>query len=489
VSCEGSRGSIELAEFKAANDLSQGLPLTWIAEALGAEVVGDLSASVYGICTDTRQGAAGGLFFALQGENADGHRFVEPAFRAGAVAAVVAHRVEGVEGTQLVVADTLRALGDLANAYRRQFPIPVIGVTGSVGKTSTKEMMATVLRTQYNVLANAKNYNNEIGVPLTLFGLRQEHQVAVIEMGMRALGEIDRLAEIAAPTIGVITNIGHAHIERVGSREGIAQAKAELLQRLPDGGVAVLMESEFLPYLRERVPAQAQVVLCGFGANSSADAVALSPAETGAETLQVRIAGEVYRVPLSVVGTHHHANALLALAVAQVLHIPIPQAISALSAWGGAEGRMTIRTTADGMKILDDCYNAGPESMTSALKTLRQMTGGGGVAVLGDMREMGEYAAGLHFELGPEVVDAQPRLLVTVGEMTPEIVRGAQLSAAEQQKPLPQLQHFATTAEAAAHIRELVQPGDTVLVKGSRAMEMEYILAALMGEAVQGGHD
>ncbi|MCW3094582.1 MAG: UDP-N-acetylmuramoyl-tripeptide--D-alanyl-D-alanine ligase [Chthonomonadaceae bacterium] len=456
---------------------------------MGAEVVGDLSASVFGVCTDTRQGAAGALFFALQGENADGHRFVGRALEAGAVAAVVTHRVEGVEGTQLVVPDTLRALGDLANAYRSQFPIPVIGVTGSVGKTSTKEMMATVLRTQYNVLANAKNYNNEIGVPLTLFGLRQEHQVAVIEMGMRALGEIDRLAEIAVPTIGVITNIGHAHIERVGSREGIAQAKAELLQRLPDGGVAVLMESEFTPYLLERVPAQARVVLCGFGADSEAEIVALSPTASGKEPLQIRIAGGVYTVPLAVVGTHHHANALIALAVAQVLHVPIPQAIAALSAWEGAEGRMTIRRTADGLTILDDCYNAGPESMTAALKTLRQITGGGGVAILGDMREMGEYAAGLHFELGPEVVEAQPRLLITVGDSTPEIVRGAQLYAAEQRTAMPQLQHFATTAEAAAYIRELVQPGDTVLVKGSRAMEMEYIVAALTGEAVQGGHD
>ena len=478
-----------LTELEGGRDLSQGVPLIWIAEALGAEVSGDLSASVFGICTDTRQGAAGALFFALQGENADGHRFVERAFQAGAVAAVVAHRVEGVAGTQLVVADTLRALGDLANAYRRQFDIPVVGITGSVGKTSTKEMMAAALRTQYNVLANAKNYNNEIGVPLTLFGLRREHQVAIVEMGMRGLGEIDRLAEIAAPTLGVITNIGYAHIERVGSREGIAQAKSELLHHLPDDGVAVLMEGDFLPYLRARVPAQTRVVVCGFGVDSVADVVGIRANGIGAEPLQVRIAGEVYRVPLSAVGTHHHANALLALAVAQVLHIPIPQAIRALSLWEGAEGRMTVRTTADGLTILDDCYNAGPESMTAALKTLRQMTGGGGVAILGEMREMGDYAAGLHFALGPEVVDAQLRLLVTVGAMTQEIVRGAQLYAEQQQAAMPQLHHFATTAEAAAQIRELAMPGETALVKGSRAMEMEHIVAALTGEAVQGGHD
>ncbi|MCW3053236.1 MAG: UDP-N-acetylmuramoyl-tripeptide--D-alanyl-D-alanine ligase [Chthonomonadales bacterium] len=472
--------------MKTIYDLSQGLPLAWVAEALGAEVYGDLSANVFGICTDTRQGAMGALFFALQGENADGHRFVGRAFAAGAVAAIVSERVEGVEGTQLVVPDTLQALGDLANAYRRQFDIPVIGITGSVGKTSTKEMMAAALRTQVRVLANEKNYNNEIGVPLTLFGLRREHQVAIIEMGMRALGEIDRLAEIAAPTVGVITNIGYAHIERVGSREGIAQAKAELLPHLPKEGVAVLMESEFAPYLRDHVPAGARIVWCGFGDDSSAEVVALGE---GSETLQVRVAGEVYEVPLAVVGTHHHANALLALAVAQVLEVPIPQAIAALSVWEGAEGRMTIRTTAEGLTVLDDCYNAGPESMRAALKTLRQMAGDGGVAVLGDMREMGEYAAGLHFALGPEVLDAHLRLLITVGETTPEIVRGAQIKAAEKQAAMPQLEHFATTAEATEHIREWVHSGDTVLVKGSRAMEMEYIVATLTGEAVRGGHD
>ena len=472
--------------MKTVYDLSQGLPLTWIAETLNATVYGDLGANVFGICTDTRQGAVGALFFALQGENADGHRFVGKAFAAGAVAAIVSERIEGVEGTQLVVADTLQALGDLANAYRMQFPIPVIGITGSVGKTSTKEMMAAALRTQVRVLANEKNYNNEIGVPLTLFGLKPEHQVAIIEMGMRALGEIDRLAEIAAPTIGVITNIGYAHIERVGSRDGIAQAKAELLERLPKEGVAVLMESEFAPFLRERVPVGARIVWCGVGNDSSAEVVSLS---TGTEPLRVRIADEVYEAPLAVVGTHHHANALFALAVAQVLEVPIPQAIAALSAWEGAEGRMTVRTTADGFTVLDDCYNAGPESMRAALKTLRQMAGDGGVAILGDMREMGEYAAGLHFALGPEVVEAHLRLLITVGETTPEIVRGAQFYAAEKQAEMPLLEHFETTAEAAAHIREWVHWGDTVLVKGSRAMEMEYLVAELTGEAVRGGHD
>ncbi len=465
------------------------LPLAWAAEAVGAQVCGDSSGSAFGICTDTRRGAKGSLFFALSGENGDGHRYVAQAFAAGATAAVVSERIVEVSGTQLLVPDTLRALGDLAVAYRRQFDIPLIGITGSVGKTSTKEMIAAILRSQYDVLASEKNYNNEIGVPLTLFGLCPEHRAAVIEMGMRGVGEIDRLAEIAEPTIGVITGIGHAHIERLGSREAIAQAKSELFARLPRGGTAILAEGDFEAYLRSRVPEGCRIVSCGMGDGSKADVVALNPQAFGSEPMRVRIAGEEFMVPLAVVGEHHNANALLALATAHVLQVPPSEAVAALSAWEGVEGRMTIRHTEFGATILDDCYNAGPESIGAALKTLKQLTGGGGIAVLGDMREMGEFAPALHYALGQPVMDAHLRMLVTVGASTPEIERGARDEATKRGADLPDLRHFATTEEAANEIRELVRAGDTVLVKGSRAMEMEHIVAALMGERVQAVHD
>ena len=224
--------------------------LGWAVEKLGANLPeGAAERVVRGICTDTRNDAQDTLFFALKGETSDGHQYVEKAFEKGAMAAIVSEVQSNIDGIQIVVPDTVIALGDLAQAYRLQFDIPVVGITGSVGKTSTKEMTAAVLRTKYNVLANEKNYNNEIGVPLTLFRLEKTHEVAVIEMGMRGLGEIDRLAEIAAPTIGVITNIGYAHIERLGSQEKIAEAKSELLARLPSDGVAILpAEDKFLVY-------------------------------------------------------------------------------------------------------------------------------------------------------------------------------------------------------------------------------------------------
>ena len=224
--------------------------IRWLVETLNAPILADAAVALHGVVTgvsiDTRTLKPGDLFFALQGEHSDGHEYVKAAFEKGAIAAVVSHPVADAGGRQIRVPDTLRAFGDLAGAYRRLFDIPVVGVTGSVGKTSTKEMIAAVLRTRYNVLANEKNFNNEIGVPLTLFQLEARHEVAVIEMGMRGLGEIDRLAEIAAPTIGLITNIGYAHIERLGSRENILRAKTELYQRLPKGGIAIVpADSEF----------------------------------------------------------------------------------------------------------------------------------------------------------------------------------------------------------------------------------------------------
>ncbi len=535
------------------------ITVAWAAEAMGARIVGAAEGVIRGVCTDTRRDADDSLFFALPGENSDGHAYVARAFAAGAVGAVVSQDMPDAPGPLLVVPDTLRALGDLAQHYRRQFAIPVVGVTGSVGKTSTKEMIAAVLRAKYNTLASEKNYNNEIGVPLTLFQLTRAHEAAVIEMGMRGLGEIDRLAEIAQPTVGVITNIGHAHIERLGSRQQIAQAKSELLARLPAGGTAVLpRDDEFYDYLLSRVPEGCHVLkfaksgcsipdtYCCFRnpdksmyANeilappAPSDAAVLAPGSGGIlgesiptrdwfppnlggeggaigpfQTLSdmddssVQIAPDArwYAISLRVVGKYHYVNAAAALAVGAALDVPIPEAIAALEQWQGAEGRMTIRKTSDGLTVLDDCYNAGPESMAAALQTLATLSLFQlNVAVLGDMKELGDFSPEAHRRVGRAVVDYHIRLLITVGELAVEIADETRRYAESCGKAAPIHYHCSDSDEAAARSREILQaemvaleeewqPRAVVLVKGSRAMQMEKIVAALTGETGGDAH-
>jgi UDP-N-acetylmuramoyl-tripeptide--D-alanyl-D-alanine ligase len=449
-------------------------PMT-IEEAVGAmqaEITGraPTGESIVGICTDTRQDAAGTLFFALRGENGDGHRFVPQAFSKGAAAAVVDCVVPNATGQQLLVRDTLIALGDLAAHYRRRFDVPVIGVTGSVGKTSTKEMIACALRARLNVLASDKNYNNEIGVPLTLFALSREHEAAVVEMGMRAKGEIARLAEIAQPTIGVITNIGLSHIERLGSREQIARAKGELLEGLPADGVAILpADDAFTPMLRQMAPG-IRVLTCGASPDADHRITDISFSESGAP--RFRING--LRIELGIHGAHHALNAAAAIAVAQLVGVEAEAAAEALSAFQAPAMRMETLEGARGITILNDAYNAAPDSMKAALETLARVAGSRrAVAILGEMRELGVFADEAHRTVGEAAGALHLGAIITVGIAAEEIGRAAQQAGAVE------LHCFASTEEAVDGVPSLLQPGDVALVKGSRAMEMERIVAAL----------
>ncbi len=319
-----------------------------------------------------------------------------------------------------MVKDPLKALGDLAHAYRSQFGVKVIGITGSVGKTSTKEMTAHILRSRFNVLATEKNYNNEIGVPLTLFGLNRTHHVAVVEMGMRAAGEIGALAEIAQPDIALITNIGRAHEELLGSQEAIAAAKAEILELLPPNGVAILPDD--LPYsdlVLSRLPAGCRAVRVG---GKGVDV--WSEPNNGGFRVHLENTGESADISLKAPGAHHRSNALLALAVSSELGIPLPQAAAALETWTGADGRMTVRAGLRNVTVLDDCYNAGPESVKAALETLQTFEGRR-VAILGDMRELGATAAELHESVGRNAAVSDLRLLITVGPLAKLIAQSA----------------------------------------------------------------
>lgn len=437
------------------------------------------------VCIDSRQAGQGSLFFALKGERTDGHNYVSDALSRGSVAVVSAESELGAEGgILLVVRDPLTALGELAGAYRKQFSLHVIAITGSVGKTSTKELTAHILRTRYNVLATEKNFNNEIGVPLTLFGLDRGHSAAVLELGMRAAGEIRALAEIVQPSIAVITNIGHAHLELLGSREAIASAKAEVLELLPVGGTAILPKDLAYPEVvfSSLRPGTHVVQVGQEDSDAWADDTQMQNGVDGTTefTVHLRIGAQTARVSMHAPGVHQRENALLAIAVGDELGISLTEAAAALATWQGAAGRMTLRAGLRGITVLDDCYNAGPESMFTALKTLRGF-GSGQVAILGDMRELGSAAEELHRMVGRAANAAELRLLITVGPLA-EIVADEVLRLQPAAAYAPEVIRFRTTEECSHSVLELIQPEEAVLVKGSRAMQMEKIVWQLTGE-------
>jgi UDP-N-acetylmuramoyl-tripeptide--D-alanyl-D-alanine ligase len=447
------------------------IPIAEAARVLGARVAGSPTGEARGVCTDTRQGVKDALFFALRGEKADGHQYVRQAFEGGAVGAVVEREVEGAGGPLLVVPDALAALGGLARRYRDRFPIPVIGVTGSVGKTSTREMIACALRSRLRLLVNEKNFNTEIGVPLTLFGLDRSHEAVVMEMAMRGAGQIARLAEIARPTLGVITNVGLSHIELLGSRDALAAAKGELLEALPPDGSAILnADDDYLDFLRPRCACR----IVTFGIEKPADfrASDLRFSEDGAPRFRVNGQEIVLHAP----GVHHVGNAAAACAVASALDIPLAAVAAALEKFRAPAMRMETLHGPNGITILNDAYNAAPDSMRAALQTLTLLAGGRrrAVAVLGDMKELGGFSHEAHRYVGELPETGNVGLLVTVGAAAEEIGR-----AAHPRLGAERLRAFPHTDSAAAALPALLQPGDIVLVKGSRAMEMEKIVQAL----------
>ena len=370
--------------------------LAQLLSLLNAQAVNPLSEELgakqaLGMITDTRSLRAGEVFVALRGTQFDGHQFMGSAFDKGAIAAIVDRDYvsPNPDWPLLVVPDTLAAYQAIAHWWRTQFDIPLIGVTGSVGKTTTKELISAVLNTQGPVLKTEKNYNNEIGVPKTLLNLTADHDYAVIEMAMRGKGEIALLAEIAAPTIGVITNVGTAHIERLGSEEAIAKAKCELLEKMSPDGIAVLN------YDNSRLMETAAKVWSG---------KTLTYGLTGGDLQGTLKAGDVLEVegmtfPVPLPGEHNALNYLAALAVAKLLDVSWEPLKSGLAV-ELPDGRARRYELANDIVILDETYNAGLESMTAALQMLAQTPGKRQIAVLGTMKELGERSLEFHQRIG-----------------------------------------------------------------------------------------
>ncbi|TXT27275.1 MAG: UDP-N-acetylmuramoyl-tripeptide--D-alanyl-D-alanine ligase [Gallionellaceae bacterium] len=454
--------------------------LSQAAQVLGGRQVGT-DVKFAAVSSDSRTVAAGDLFVALRGENFDGAEFVAGAAQAGAVAALV-HTGASIAATPpcplLLVEDTRLALGRLAAYWRAQFAVPVVAVTGSNGKTTVKEMLASILREAAEgvdaVLATTGNLNNDIGMPLTLLKLRGNHRYAVIEMGMNHPGEIAYLSRLARPDVAVINNAASAHLAGLGSVEAVARAKGEILEGLPDHGIAVINADDFYaPLWREQAGGRTTI---GFGLKQDAAVRAQwRPHGSGAE-VEVNTPQGNFTVLLQVPGAHNARNALAAVAAALALRVGLPAIAAGLEKFAGVAGRLQRKAALRGATLIDDSYNANPASVHAALEVLAQAEGRK-ILVLGDMGELGSSALRLHQEIGAEARRLGVDSLWALGELTLRAAREFGAGA----------RHFERIEDLLAALDHDLGTGDTVLVKGSRFMRMERVVAHCVGEEKREG--
>ncbi len=444
---------------------------------------------VYGGCIDSRYCEDGNLFIALKGEFTDGHFYVDDAFDNGAYMALIDHAIDSdypvidisdpnaVLPTEapfsLLVDDALLALQKIATWWREQFDIPVIGITGSVGKSSSKDLIASVLSHRMRTLKNLGNHNNEIGLPLTLLNLTEEHEVAVLEMGFYVAGEIKLLCDIAHPNIGVLTNIGTVHAERAGSIEAIAEGKAELLEELPPApeGLAILnYDDDFVREMASKTNAR----VFYYGLDPKADLWADEIESQGLNGLRCRLhyQGESYYLTAPLIGRHSVFTILRACAVAINMGVTWEWIFHAFKT-GREQVRVVTARTPSGALIIDDTYNASPESTLAALNLLGDIDGRK-IAVLGDMLELGQYEKEGHRRVGLRASEVANEI-VLVGQRS-QITRDAVL---ETDFETDKLHWYATADEAIAYLKPILKQGDIVLVKSSHSMHLETIVSAL----------
>jgi UDP-N-acetylmuramoyl-tripeptide--D-alanyl-D-alanine ligase len=442
------------------------------------DIVGRLERmEIKGVSIDSRTIKKGELFVAIKGARFDGHDFIPEVIKNGAWGALVDRseletkyaRLGGLRNI-LPVDDTIFALQEMSQMHRKKFAIPVIGITGSNGKTTTKEMLASILKQRGSVLKNEGNLNNHIGVPLTLLKLDAHHTSAVVEIGMSALGEIDTLARLVSPDVGVITNIGPAHLEFLRTVDIVAQAKAELLDNLKTDGTAVLnADDRYFTTLKNKYGGR----VLSFGIENKADVSAFGIRQGKSFTdMTIESDDSKVGVRLSAVGKHNIYNALAAAAAATAVGIPWDAVKYGLEGFSPVAMRSELRQVR-GRTVLADYYNANPGSVKAALETLISLKAGQkSVAVLGDMLELGDFAADAHREVGRTVAHLGVDVLITMGSLAIYINEGALEAGMQKDRVIAAGSH----AEAAALLKERSKNGDAVLIKGSRGMKMEKIL-------------
>jgi UDP-N-acetylmuramoyl-tripeptide--D-alanyl-D-alanine ligase len=456
-----------------------------VLEATNGVLISEVSENVFhGISTDSRLVNKGNLFIALKGDKYDGHDFAHKASELGAAALLVQDESKINVGqlsrnvAVIKVSDTLMALGDLAKSWRRKFSIPVIGLTGSSGKTTSKEMMAAIISRGKKILKTEGNLNNLIGLPQTIFQITKEHEVAILEMGTNMRGEIKRLTQIASPNIGLITNIGPAHLEGFGSMEGVREEKSDLFFNMEQNGTAIInLDDEYLKIVADRWKGKRVT----FGMSSNADVSVKNTKKSGAKGMcfDLVIGERQKKVEMKIVGVHHVYNAMAAAATAWAVDTSYEAIMEGLASFRPFGGRMEIINLKNGAYLLDDSYNANPSSVREALMTLKDLKNHHSCYVfLGDMLELGEVADEMHRKIGMLMATIGVNALFLQGDFSPITAAGAMDGGLSAKN----IYFLSDLREAMVYLKEHLKKGDWVLVKGSRRMKMEKIVEQIRAD-------
>lgn len=429
------------------------------------------------ISTDSRKIKEGDLFIPIVGERFDGHSFINKSLELGAIATLTDRNLNFdnySNKTIIKVENTTTALQDISKLVLNKLNIPVIGITGSTGKTSTKELIYNVLSQNFKVLKNQGNYNNHIGLPLTLLDINQNHEIVVVEMGMSGRGEIDTLAKLANPTIGVITNIGLSHIEKLGSQKEIFNAKMEISNYMDSKCSLVLNgDDKYLKQLK-KVSTSFDKFFVGFHEDNDMYVTQINNNDNELE-FQISYKQQLYDFKLNVHGEHNVSNSLLAISVGLKLNLPMEMIKKGIEQYSGSKMRLNLIKGINNSFILNDCYNASPDSMMAALKVLKSKSAKRKIAILGDMLEMGQYSEKAHKDVGSFVKENNVDILITIGKYSKFILEGAIESGISRENTFL----CNTNKDVVSLINTIIQEKDLILIKGSRGMKMEEIVQSL----------
>jgi len=447
-----------------------------IAEVTGGEYVGDDSdrnIKVTGAVRDNRDVKPGNIFICIKGARVDGHDFANSAFDAGAVCCLTEQRIPNAKGPYVIVQSTLEAIRTLGEYYRSLFDIPVIGITGSVGKTTAKEIIAAVLSEKFKVLKTEMNLNNELGVPLTLLSLNEQHEVAVIEMGIRDFGDMSVLAQMVKPTIFVMTKIGYSHIVELGDLNGVLKAKTEAFAYMKPEGIAVMNGDDEL-----LLGYDPKMKMLTFGIEEHNNVRAIDIQTNGIDSVEFDIVSEKssFHVKLPAYGSHLAALAPAAVIIGQLIGMTDDEISRGFMSYAPVEGRSNVKVI-NGITLIDDCYNANPNSVKAALTSISSLPGRH-VAILGDMLNLGEHSTKMHREVGAFAAKCNIACLICQGDLAYNIYEGFNSEVNEDNA---QSEYYQTMDDLIKELPDKIKKGDTVLVKASRGMHFEKLLPVITG--------